>query len=185
MKRQGPGYSDFDRVLTGNRFFAGRESLLDRAFFCNNRKNYFGLLDRVEEDWGLSGTKNYWGPKNIDANDPKPSEVYPKDFWFAGKNCLAESTPIRFVDDLPSVQIAFGKSFEKRNGIQVFVYPNDHRPPHIHARDLNTHDERRFVWPSLEPLDKTPRAPTQSAVRSYCKVIWTEIDQKIDKVPWR
>jgi hypothetical protein len=185
MKNQGPGYSDFDRVLSDSKFSDGREALLDRAFFCNNRKNYFSLLESTKDDEGLSSTKNYWGPRNIDASDPKPSEVYPKDFWFDTKSYLAASTPTRFVDDRPGVQIAFAKPFPKYNGIQVFVYPNDHRPPHIHARDLKTHAERRFIWPNLDALDETPRIPTVSAVRSYCQVFENEISQKIDRMPWR
>jgi hypothetical protein len=184
MKNQGPGYSDFDRVLSDQNFYNGRETLIDRAFLCNNRKNYFSLLENKKEDVGLGSAKNYWGPKNIDASDPTPSEVYPKDFWF-DKHYLAPSTPVRFVDDLPGAQVVFAKPFEKYNGIQVFVWPNDHRPPHIHARDLKSRSERRFIWPTLDPLDKTPRIPTSSAVRSYCQVFKDEISAKVGKVPWR
>src|SRR5262249_5416497 len=150
-------YSQFEKFCKTLDFLDGRNFLADRAFLP------------------------VWLPK------PFSSEVISSTAWFGDFETSTTSCPIYFKDDVPNIKVVFSKPFEKLNGIQVFVNTRDHKPPHIHARDLNTQEVRRFEWPSLAPLkqDVQIRTPTEDAVRVYAKTYWTEISKKVAQVPWQ
>ena len=157
MRRQPGPYSRFESVSKNHDFSQARDFLVDRAFIP------------------------------IWSSSPVCSEVMSSRIWFADFETGVSSCPIYFIDDVPSVKVIFSKPFEKWNGIQVFVYPKDHKPPHIHAVDLKTREERRFEWPSLTPLAQDQRIPrpTERAVKDYARTYWTQISNKVAQVPWQ
>jgi hypothetical protein len=60
------------------------------------------------------------------------------------------------------------RPFPREFGLQVFVYSNDHRPPHFHIKLLSNNDETRYLWPELKPYEGNLRL-TGSNAKSFDK----------------
>ena len=170
MSAQPRAYCEYDRFLTRTRHARGKAHLIDRAFL-QPRRTVILKISPNRVDYPLR---------------PTSQEILPADLWFTSLRVSGDATcPIYFIDDVPTLPIIFGKPFPKRNGLEVFVYPNDHKPPHIHAFDLKTRKERRFTWDDLQPLESDRTVPSPRDVKKYCDEFHGKIDKKVKSISWR
>ncbi len=87
--------------------------------------------------------------------------------------------------DVPWLRIA--KPFPKQFGLQIYVYPNDHKPPHIHIDCPPGTQYTRYLWPELTPYPNDPRlrSSQEKALRRYIAAHGLAIEQKVASVPWK
>jgi len=86
--------------------------------------------------------------------------------------------------DVPWLRIA--KPFPYHFGLQVYVYTNDHKPPHIHIDCPRGTAYTRYLWPELTPYPNDPRLSSsqEKALRSYISAYGSAIQHKVAAVPW-
>lgn len=85
------------------------------------------------------------------------------------RNAEYSHVPVVRINDVPGLKSA--RLFPKAHKLRVIVWPNDHPPPHVHAKFLNGSPEVRIGWPSLEPLrgERTLSGAEQKVLRKYLK----------------
>jgi hypothetical protein len=145
MDRQPEPYNQYRWFLGNERHARGRDELIDRMYIF------------LRAWLRLSGY-------------PTPLDVLGSAMYFAGVTPTASPCPAYLVVDKASQFIRIGKPFPKSMGLEVIVYSNDHRPAHIHVRDLNRPDrDFKYSWPSLEPCSPDKRLPSalEKNLRDY------------------
>lgn len=149
MKRQGPGYEDFDKWL-------------DRNF-----------------DQGKRTAASYMPH----SQSPK---ILPTEFLFEINNY---KPPAYLIIDKSAPWLRVYRKFPKHNGIQVYVYTNDHKPPHIHVDflDGSNRKENRYEWQTLSPLRGAPilSRSAHRKLHNYVETYFDEINAKIEQVHWK
>jgi len=100
----------------------------------------------------------------------------PHQFLFRGAIHYT-SMPVRRVVDLEDDEAFAVRPFPREHGLQVFVYSNDHEPPHFHIKLLANDAETRYLWPALVPYDGN-RALTGAIAKSFGRY-WKAHEHKI------
>jgi hypothetical protein len=97
--------------------------------------------------------------------------------------------PAHLIIDEPAPWLQVFRRFPKENGLQVYVYTDDHAPPHIHVDFLDGSNKKknRYEWPTLTPLRDAPNLSTSNRrkLENYVNRYFVEIDAKIARVRWR
>ena len=173
MSHQGKGYCDF-YLWEGRKLPAGKqiasESLLKlpRANPPDGRASKPGTGGRTKSnlpvDLGKTGG---------------PSEFL---FEMVGRPKI----PMYLVVDESVPWLRLVRPFPKYSGLQVFVHTNDHNPPHIHVKIVQSGLETRYTWPDLQPLpnDQPLSNKDEETLHKYVKRYRVKIDDKVMNVPW-
>jgi hypothetical protein len=112
------------------------------------------------------------------------SAEHPAEFLF--RNTSSRPVPVYIVLD-PSVPwVRVVKPFPKDFGLQVLVYTNDHKPPHIHIECPPGTRRTRYRWPELTPLrgDQALRVNEEKRLRQYVDAYGGAIERKVTTIPW-
>lgn len=156
MEYQPDPYNKFRLFLDNDRYGRGRDLLIDRM--CSP-----------------------WGVALRLSHRPMPGTVLGAGMYFAGINFATTQCPTYLVVDTQSVRI--GRPFPKTMGLEVFVYANDHLPPHIHVQDLNKARGHtvRYLWPSLNSYSPEERLPSQleKHLKAYAQQYGPQISARI------
>jgi len=110
---------------------------------------------------------------------------HPAEFLFFRVN--PRRAPVRIVLDAALPWLMVAKPFPKQFGLQVYVFPNDHKPPHIHIDRPPGTPYTRYLWPDLKPYpnDARLRSSEEKALRRYVAVHGARIAQKVGAVVWQ
>lgn len=110
---------------------------------------------------------------------------HPAEFLFTGINPRRSPTFIVLDAAVPWLRVA--RPFPKQFGIQVYVFPNDHKPPHIHIDCPPGNEFTRYLWPDLKPYpgDARLRRSDEKALQRYVAVYGNAIAKKVGAVPWQ
>lgn len=110
---------------------------------------------------------------------------HPAEFLF--RNVGRRSVPTYIVLDRSTPWIRVAKPFPKDFGLQVYVYSNDHKPPHIHVDCPPGTPRTRYQWPELIPLrgDEPLKSKEEKRLRRYVDVHGTGIRSKITAIQWK
>lgn len=145
MATQGPGYSDFNEWMPPR--------------FTEGQRRAAALMTVTAAE------------TNRHVLSPMPSYAWhPADFLF--RHSRPPRLPVYVVLDLSVPWVRVAKQFPKEFGLQVFVYSNDHKPPHIHIESPPGTARARYQWPDLVPLrgDRPLRAAEEKRLRRYVAV---------------
>jgi hypothetical protein len=164
MATQGPGYCDFNEWLPP-RFTDGER----RAAVLMT--SVAALTNRLDLSPMPASASSYaW---------------HPADFLF--RHAAERLIPVYIVLDLSVPWVRIAKPFPKGFGLQVYVYSNDHKPPHIHIERPPGTPRTRYQWPELTTLrgDRPLRASEKKHLDQYLAVHRHAIDRKITSIPWK
>jgi hypothetical protein len=165
MATQGPGYSDFKEWLPP-RFTSGeRRAAVFMAAIPAAAKNRFALSPMP-----TSASAYAW---------------HPAEFLF--RNTARPSVPVYIILDLSVPWVRVAKPFPKQFGLQVFVYSNDHNPPHMHIDSPPGTKRTRYQWSELKPISGDSRLTSseEKRLRQYLDAHGRAIERKITSIPWR
>jgi hypothetical protein len=110
---------------------------------------------------------------------------HPAEFVFF--QVSSRACPVRIVLDAHAPWVRVGRPFPKQFGLQVYVFPNDHRPPHIHIDRPPGTPYTRYLWPDLTPFpsDRRLRSSEEKDLRRYVAVHGAAITKKVAAVQWQ
>lgn len=110
---------------------------------------------------------------------------HPAEFLFAGIDWILSPTFIILDASVPWLKIT--KPFPKQFGLQLYVFPNDHKPPHIHIDCPPGREFTRYLWPELKPYpgDARLRKSDEKGLYRYVAIHGNAIATKIAAVPWQ
>lgn len=110
---------------------------------------------------------------------------HPVEFLF--RSASSRRVPVYIILDLAVPWLRVVKPFPKDFGLQVYVYSNDHKPPHIHIECPPGTRRTRYRWPELTPLprDSRLRASEEKRLRQYVDLYGPPIGRKITAIPWK
>ncbi|MFQ5799991.1 MAG: hypothetical protein ACE5H0_15045, partial [Bacteroidota bacterium] len=110
---------------------------------------------------------------------------HPVEFLF--RNASSRRVPVYIILDLAVPWLRVVKPFPKDFGLQVYVYSNDHKPPHIHIECPPGTRRARYRWPELTPLprDSRLRASEEKRLRQYVDLYGPAIGRKITAIAWK
>ena len=131
MKRQPPGYRDYDQWKGRMGVTNGEAAIKEHL---HQSLEHWRLNYGIKGHWRRSKTHNY-----IDVLDLFRDAEYSK------------ISVTRILDArLPGLGSV--REFPKAYGLQVSVFSNDHPPPHVHVDFLDGKPKLRVAWPSLQSL---------------------------------
>ena len=112
------------------------------------------------------------------------SRRHPAEFLFL--QTTVRQIPIRLILESSIRWLRVARPFPKDFGLQVHVYSNDHRPPHIHIECPPGTPRTRYRWPELSPLsgDRSLRTGEEKRLRKYLEVYGGAIAQRVATIPW-
>jgi hypothetical protein len=110
---------------------------------------------------------------------------HPAEFLF--RNASSHPVPVYIILDLAVPWLRVVKPFPKDFGLQVYVYSNDHKPPHIHIECPPGTRRTRYQWPELTPLPRDPRLGTseEKRLREYVHLYGRGIGRKVTAISWK
>jgi hypothetical protein len=164
MATQGPGYNDFKEWLPPR--------------FTDGERRVVAFMTR------------HAAAKNRLALSPMPTSTsayawHPAEFLF--RNTALPSVPVYIILDLSVPWVRVARPFPKQFGLQVFVYSNDHNPPHMHIECPPGTKRTRYRWPELKPLpgDNPLASSEEKCLRQYLAAHGHAIERKITSIPWK
>jgi hypothetical protein len=169
MRSQGPGYKDFHLYQSPKKF-------------CKGRQELGGLICRAWRDHPNNCEHPGVGTIHDLLDTPWPWEAYHEMVEIMGRRW---DVPCYLIRDTPVPWLRVLRPFPKDVGIQVFVYPNDHRPAHFHLFMPPGEEYGRYQWPSLEPVGKKDPAlsnKTRKALAIYLNKYGSDIRQELSNV---
>jgi hypothetical protein len=110
---------------------------------------------------------------------------HPAEFLFTAINPRRSPTFVVLDASVPWLRVT--KPFPKQFGLQVHVFPNDHKPPHIHIDCPPGNAFTRYLWPDLKPYpgDARLRKADEKGLQRYLVVHGNAIAKKVGTVPWQ
>jgi hypothetical protein len=154
MKKQPPGYRDYDRwCKSWQAMDRGRSAVTSRLHEISN------------------ALRHPRGIVNSNVLRPYASADYSR-------------VPVVQIRDSKIPQLSLAKLFPKAHGIRVIVYTREHPPAHIHLELLDSNEVVRLGWPSLDPLHGEPTLSTHQManLKSYVALHGGDIGEKVQKV---
>lgn len=92
--------------------------------------------------------------------------------------------PIYFVRNLGCSVISPIRYFPRYGPLRVWVYTNDHRPPHVHSGSgQGQKPDYRFEWPSRRNMDGAPPRVTRQ-FEAYADRYAADITAKVSRIDW-
>ncbi|MGA2466974.1 MAG: hypothetical protein ABSH06_21820 [Thermodesulfobacteriota bacterium] len=164
MTTQGPGYKDF------------KEWLPPRFTDGERRAAVFMTIPAAMANRLIPGQT---------STTASAYAWHPAEFLF--RNTTRPSVPAYIILDLSVPWVRVAKPFPKQFGLQVFVYSNDHNPPHMHIECPPGTKRTRYRWPGLKPLpgDRPLASSEEKCLRQYLAAHGRAIERKITSIPWK
>jgi hypothetical protein len=141
-----------------------------RSFMDRQPGPYAEYRDFVrDEDYSIGRDKLITEMYSPVLNNSRPGYILGAGMYFANVTPVASEYPLYLVLDHGESHLRVARPFPKELGLQVFVYSNDHTPPHIHVRDLDGDLNTRYLWPSLTSYPDDPRLPRrkENSLKAY------------------
>lgn len=164
MRKQGPGYRDFEEWIPP-RFIAGERRASAFMTVPAAAANHLTCIPA--------------------PGDASAYTWHPAEFLF--RHAAERHVPIYIILDpsIPFVQVA--KPFPKNFGLQIFVHTNEHKPPHIHIDCPPGTPYTKYQWPELTPLpgQHSLRTADENNLHEYINKFRSGIERQIVKTPWK
>jgi hypothetical protein len=114
----------------------------------------------------------------------EPGSLLGASMYFANVTPAASEYPLYLVLDNGSSHLRVARPFPKEYDLQVYVHSNDHKPAHIHVRDLSRDTETHYLWPSLDPYHDDARLPRrkEDSLKAYVSKYSNAIGERITAV---
>lgn len=100
------------------------------------------------------------------------------------RDILGSNVPTFLVRDGGDV-VSLLRQFPSHGPLKVWVYTNDHRPPHVHTGSGPSDPQsKRFEWPSRTNMDGAS-AKVVTQFSDYADRYSVEISKKVSKIDWK
>jgi hypothetical protein len=169
MKKQAPGYRDFDKWYEP-RHRMQHPHLWGRDTRGRNMRNgRAALTSRLHE---------------ISCHTRQKSSLVASDVLRPYANADYTAVPVVRLHDSRFPWLKSGRPFPKSYGLEVIIHTNDHPPPHIHVEFSDGSKPVKVEWPTLSPFDgeRCLSKQERKKLRRYVGERRNDIVEKLEKV---